>query len=147
MSYQFTSHEKTISNLMKSMSMWIEQKRDNNVNEVKELIEFVNVYWGKFEEEHCKHIKNEIFLNIKKGNDSSNCLVNSKNKIESEFYLYLDGINSKDNKKLMLSLIKYMKKNDLFSANLAKLELLKNGYDEEILEELLGVDLSLRGGE
>jgi hypothetical protein len=35
-----------------------------------------------------------------------------------------------------------MKKNDLFLANLSRIELLKNGYDEDIINEMIGDDVN-----
>jgi hypothetical protein len=58
--------------------------------------------------------------------------------IETEYKFFIKGLKENSEKILMLSLIKYMKNNDKFLANLPKLELLKQGYDEDILFELIG---------
>lgn len=141
-SYLFTSHEKMVNNLTKSIELYEQQNRTNDVEYIKELIEFANVYWGKTNSEKCDYVKNQLFLDIKKGIDVTDGLTSNKEHIDYELYLYLEGCNSNNNKKLMLSMIKYMKKNDKFLANLAKIELLKNGEDEEILEELIGVGMA-----
>ncbi|MED3562339.1 AimR family lysis-lysogeny pheromone receptor [Bacillus xiapuensis] len=142
MSYMYTSHEEAVNNLEKSVSLYEEQNRTNDVEYIEELIEFINVYWDKFDKDHCKSIKNEILLMIKKGIDATNYLINNKEKIEPEFYLYLEGCNSNSMKKWKLSMIKYINKQDFFMANLAKLKLIEHGEDEEILNEMMGDDVN-----
>lgn len=138
-SYLFTSYEKTIENLNKSAMLYESINRKNDVDGLKEIIEFVNVYWDKLDNNNCRFIKNHLLFEIKKGRNVSNDLLREKDKMENEFYLYLDGINNKNNKTLILSLIEFVKKNNLFLANLAKIELLKNGYDNDILEAITGI--------
>jgi hypothetical protein len=136
-SYLFTSHESTVNNLLTSIELYKAQDRENDVEDLKEKVEFANVYWDKFNDGNCEFIKNQILFDIKNGKDVTNELAENKDKIGLEMGLYLEGLNTNNEKKLLLSLIKYMKKNDLFLGNLAKIELLKTGYDEEILQELI----------
>jgi hypothetical protein len=113
-SYLFTSYDKAILYLTQSKEIYISLNRQFEIDDLTRKLKFVNAYWGKTEwEEYTTGIE----LNV-------------------EYQLYFDGCNSKDNKKLMVSLIKFVKNNDLFLANLPKIELLRNGYDEEILDEL-----------
>ena len=135
-SYLFTSYDKAIEYLNKSKEIYITLNREHDIKTLTDKIEFVKVYWNKLKDNKCFHLNNKILNDIKNGSNMTNSLNESIGVIDVEFHLYLDGLNSNDNKKLMLSLIKYTKKNDLFSANLPKLELLKNGYDEDILNEL-----------
>lgn len=135
-SFLYTSHENAIQYLNESIELYESLNRQNDVKILKEKAEFISVYWGQFNNEKCSFISNQLLLDVKKGKDISNELLENKDSIDTEFYLYLDGCNSKSNKQLMLSLIKYIKKNDKFLANIAKIELLKNGYDQDILEEL-----------
>lgn len=136
-SHLFTSFEKSIENLQQSLKLYREDNREENIKLVKVKIEFVQVYWDKFSTgDKCENIDNQLLLNIKKGKDVSEELTTNKENIYPEFHYFLSGLNSNSNKQLKLSLIKYMKKNDLFLANLAKIELIKNGEDEEILNEL-----------
>jgi hypothetical protein len=136
-SYLFTSHENTVNNLLKSIELYKEQNREKDVEDLREKVEFANVYWDKFNDGKCEFIKNQILFDIKNGKDVTNELAENKDKIDLEMGLYLEGLNTNNEKKLLLSLIKYMKKNDLFLGNLAKIELLRIGYDEEILQELI----------
>jgi hypothetical protein len=138
-SYLFTSYENSIGYLNKSVDVYHSLGRENDVNDLRELIEFTGVYWGKLTEGNCYYVKNQLLLDALNGKDISSRLVEAKENIEPEFYLFLEGLNKKNEKKLMLSMIKFIKKNDLFLANLVKLELFKTGYDEEILEELTGI--------
>jgi hypothetical protein len=141
-SYLFSSYDEALTNLSKSKELYNNLKRKNDVKIISDKIEFVNVYWGKLDENKCFNLENKLLMDIKNGKSMTLSLDNAKGKVDEEFLYYLDGCNSKSNKKLILSLIKYIKKNDLFLANLAKIELLKNGYDEDILNELIGDDVN-----
>jgi hypothetical protein len=114
-SYLFTSYDKAVYYLRKSMEIYSSLNRQFEVDDLTRKLIFVNAFWGK--------VKWEEYT--------------STTKLNAEYQLYFDGCNTKDNKKLMLSLIKFVKNNDIFLANLPKIELLRNGYDEEILEELI----------
>jgi hypothetical protein len=133
LSYLYTSYEKTIAYLETSKDVYEEMKRPQDVLELEQQIEFTRIYWGKFEESKCQFEKNQLLLDVKNGNE-----VTISENIEPEYNLFIKGLTVKSEKILMLSLIKYMKNNDKFFANLPKLELLKQGYDEEILFELIG---------
>lgn len=113
-SYLFTSYDKAIIYLTQSREIYESLNREFEIKDLTRKLKFVNAFWGK--------VKWEEYT--------------SEAKLTVEYELYFDGCNSQDNKKLMLSLIKFVKNNDLFLANLPKIELLKNGYDEEILDEL-----------
>jgi hypothetical protein len=139
-SYLFTSHEKAIENLNKSLHLYQEQNRTNDVEIMNEKIEFVNVYWDKVADGKCENVKNQLLFDIKQGKNVTDDLTSHKDKNYEAYFNYLEGLNTNSNKKLMLSLIKYKNNNDLFLANLAKIELLKNGEDEEILNEMIGGD-------
>lgn len=110
-SHLFTSFEETVNYMNKSIEIYESLNRTHDVEKIKEDMELALVLWNK---------------------------INNKNDIkEPTLKLYYEGCIDKDNNKLMLSLIKFIKKNDLFLANLPKIELLKNGYNNEILEEMM----------
>jgi hypothetical protein len=132
LSYLYTSYEKAINYLEASKEAYKEMSRPEEVLEIEQQIEFTKVYWGKFEGK-CQFEKNQLLLNVKNGNE-----VIIGEDIQPEYNLFIKGLIVKNEKLLMLSLIKYMKNNDKFFANLPKLELLKQGYDEDILFELIG---------
>lgn len=133
LSYLYTSFENSIKYLSISKELYNEMKRPDEALEIEEQIEFTKVYWGIFEKDQCQFEKNQLLLDVKKGNE----LIVNEN-IETEYKFFIKGLKENSEKHLMLSLIKFMKKNDNFLANLPKLELLKNGYDEDILSELIG---------
>jgi hypothetical protein len=141
-SYLFTSYENTVKYLNKGIEIYNSINRKNDAKDLEEKIEFAGVFWEKIKGNEIKVIKNKLVYDIKQGVDITNSLEQYKDDIDQEFFLYLQGCNMKNEKKLILSLIKYIKKNDLFLANLPKLELFKNGYDEEILEELTGIKMA-----
>jgi hypothetical protein len=132
LSYLYTSYENTIKYLSISKELYKEMNRHDEIVEIDEQIEFTQVYWGKFEGK-CQFGKNQLLLDVKNNNE-----VIIGEDIEPEYNLFIKGLTVKNEKLLMLSLIKYMKNNDKFFANLPKLELLKQGYDEDILSELIG---------
>lgn len=134
-SYKFTSVDKSLEYLQLSKNLYQQLGRHRDVVDLEKKIEFISVYWEKYNDNICKYLVNDLLRMIKKGVDVSNILVNL-DEIEPEMKLFLEGLNSNNSKKLLLSLIKYTKKNDYFLANLSKIELLKNGEDQDILEEL-----------
>jgi hypothetical protein len=134
-SYLFESYENTIKYLNKSLDLYEKINKTHEIEDLKEKIEFVNVYWDKFREDKCNYINNNLLLNIKKGIDISGQLEEVKD-MEIEFRLFFEGYNSKNNKQMTLSLIKLIKKNDVFLANLPRIELIKNGADMDIIEEI-----------
>ncbi|KON87398.1 hypothetical protein AF332_11555 [Sporosarcina globispora] len=134
-SYMFISLEKSEKYLQLSKSLYIQLNRKKDVEDIEKKIEFIKVYWGNFTGENCAHTVNEILRKIKNGIDVSSDLT-GVTEIDPELKLFLEGLNSNSTKKLMLSLIKYTKKNDYFLANLSKIELLKRGEDQDIIDEL-----------
>jgi hypothetical protein len=109
LSYLYTSYEKTINYLELSKEVYEEMKRDNDVVEIEQQIEFTKIYWGKFEKGGCLFEKNQLLLDVKNGNE----VIIGEN-IEPEYNLFIKGLKLNNEKLLMLSLIKYMKNNDKF---------------------------------
>jgi hypothetical protein len=138
-SYTFSSYDNAIKYLNKSMEIYEELNRKKDVEDIEQEIEFINVYWDKNIE--CKFIKNELFMKVKNGKKLSEEELNNA-ELDQEFKLFLEGCNNKDNNKLLLSLIKFIKKNNLFLANLPKIELLKNGYNQEIISEMVSINIA-----
>lgn len=133
LSYLFTSYENSIKYLSVSKELYKEMGREAEVIEIEEQIEFTKVYWGMYEEDQCQFEKNQLLLDIKRNNQ-----ITINESVGAEYKFFIKGLKENSEKHLMLSLIKYMKNNDKFLANLPKLELLKQGYDEDILFELIG---------
>jgi tetratricopeptide (TPR) repeat protein len=131
-SYMFSSYEDAVDCYEKAIELYGDRKQD--VEEIKEEIEFVKVYWDK--ETNHNYVKNELFFKAKKGNVIS---LNDYN-LEPEFQLFLEGCSTKNIKKLLLSLLGYIKIKDLFLANLAKIELVKNGYDTDIISAMISMN-------
>ncbi|PLR99571.1 AimR family lysis-lysogeny pheromone receptor [Bacillus sp. T33-2] len=137
-SYKFTSYENSHKYLTISMDMYKKLNRDFEVDDLKEKIEFLDVYWNRTQTENFRYVNNYLLYHIMKGKDLTKVLIEAKNKINPAFHAFLQGINSNDEKKLIISTIKYVKRGDNFLANLPRIELLKREYDDEILEELIG---------
>jgi tetratricopeptide (TPR) repeat protein len=133
-SYMFTSYEKAMECYEKALELYEGRQRD--IDELNEEIEFVKVYWDK--EVSRDYVKNDLFYKIKKGQVVS---LNDY-KLNTEFKLFLEGFSTKNIKKLLLSLIEYIKIKDLFLANLAKIELKNNGYDEQIISAMVSMNVA-----
>jgi tetratricopeptide (TPR) repeat protein len=133
-SYMFTSYEKAMEYYDKAMELYEGRQRD--IDELNEEIEFVKVYWDK--ETNYNYAKNELFSEVKKGNVVS---LNDYN-LEPEFKFFLEGFSTKNVKKLILSLLGYIKIKDLFLANLAKIELIKQGYDDQIISAMVSMNVA-----
>jgi hypothetical protein len=135
-SYLYSSYEEAINYLNKSIELYNKINRQRDVDEVNKDIEFMKIYWDK--DVDCNYIENKLFKKAKHGQEIQNEL-NSVD-LDPEFKLYYEGYQKKDNKKLLLSLIKFVKNNDLFLANLPKIELLKHGYDNDIISEMISIN-------
>lgn len=135
-SYLFTSMEKAISGLTKSIELYGSINRNNDVKDLKEKVEFVKIYWSKNNDQECVYRNNAIYYSIINGEDMTDYLSSENHEIDNPFMHFLKGLNDNSTKHLTLSMIKYVKRYDYFLANLAKIELLKRGMDEEILEEM-----------
>jgi tetratricopeptide (TPR) repeat protein len=131
-SYMFSSYEDAMNCYEKAMELY--EGRHQDITEIKEEVEFVKVYWDK--EFNHNYVKNELFYQVKKGQTVS---LNDCN-LEPEFKLFLEGISTKNIKKLLLSMIGYIKIKDLFLANLAKIELIKSGYDTDIITAMVSIN-------
>jgi tetratricopeptide (TPR) repeat protein len=133
-SYMFTSYEEAMDCYEKAIELY--ENRHQDIEEIKEEIEFVKVYWDK--EVNNDYIKNKLFSEVKKGNNVSLDEYN----LTLGFKLFLEGCITKNIKKLILSMIEYIKNKDLFLANLAKIELIKNGYDQDIISAMVSMNVA-----
>jgi hypothetical protein len=138
-SYLFTSYEKSLKYLTMSIEIYKSMERDAVVKDLEEKVEFLNLYWDKQTNNECFYVKNYMFMNVKKGINICNLLLEHREKIDEPTYLFLKGLNEKNNDILMESLIKYIKKGDCFLANLPKIELIKNGYNTFLLDEIISI--------
>jgi tetratricopeptide (TPR) repeat protein len=132
-SYMFSSYEDAMKCFEKAINLY--ESRHQDIEEIKEEIEFVKVFWDKQVKQN--YIKNELFYKIKTGENVSL----DGYQLQPEFKLYLEGFSTKNIKKLLLSLIEYIKIKDLFLANLAKIELKNNGYDEQIISAMVSMNV------
>ncbi|MFO1442888.1 AimR family lysis-lysogeny pheromone receptor [Bacillus sp. Bva_UNVM-123] len=137
-SYLFSSYDELLFNLNKCLSIYDEMGKSSIVEDIMEKIELAAVYWEK-EKNNCKYIKNYLLMNALEGRDIDSLLEMHKNEIEKPFYYYLKGVSKKDNDFLLKSIVNYLKIGDAFLANFAKIELLKNGYDQSLLEDLMSI--------
>jgi hypothetical protein len=132
-SYMFSSFENAMDCYEKSIELY--NDREHDVKWIREEIEFVKVYWDK-EIKH-KYVSSEALYQVKKGNISLDDF-----DLTPEFRLYLEGYSAKNDNKLLLSMIGYIKIKDLFLANLAKIELIKNGYNQEVISAMISMNVA-----
>lgn len=137
-SYLYTSYDEAVKYLNKSIELYEKINRQQDIDEINQDIEFMKVYWNKHTD--CSYIENELFKKAKNGQEIQNEL--NKVELNPEFKLYYEGYQRKDSKKLLLSLIKFIKKNDLFLSNLPKIELLKCGYDIDVISEMVSMNIA-----
>lgn len=135
-SFFFTSYDNAVLYLNRSMELYSNMNRQDDVEDIKQALEFLNIYWDK-NETAAVFPKNKLLEYAKKGIEFDIDI--PKLNIEPEFLLYVEGIKENNNTKLMLSLIKHVKKNNIFMANLAKIELLKHGENQLVIEEMMNV--------
>lgn len=140
-SYLFTSYNDLLTNLNKCLTIYIEMEKHHFVEDIKEKIELAAVYWKK-KKGDCKYLKNHLLSNVIRGKDIETVLEKYKSEIDKPFYYFLKGINKKDNNMLLKSVVNYLKIGDSFLANFAKIELLRNGYDESLLEDLMSIRMA-----
>ena len=140
-SYIFNCYEFTRKHFSKSLELYSELGREVVVKDLEEKLELVDVLWGKSNYE-CKYIKNKILKKVNSGNDVTEILEENKDKLEKAFYLYIKGKNEKNNTILLKSIIEYMHIGDAFLANLPRIECIKNGFDEEVLNDLITLRVS-----
>jgi hypothetical protein len=138
-SYTFTSYNEAIKYLNESIKIYETIGRWDDIKEIEQEIEFINIYWDK--NCNCDSVKNELFMKVKNGEQISIEELNGVN-LDQEFKLFIDGYGNKDNKKLLLSLIKFIKNDNLFLANLPKIELIKNGYDQDIISAMISINVA-----
>jgi hypothetical protein len=135
-SYFFTSYDNAVLYLNRSLEMYYYMDRKDDAEDIKETLEFLSIFWNK-NENSVVYPKNQLLVNAKNGIDYQINITNLN--VLPEFILYVEGIKENNNTKLMLSLIKHVKKNNIYMANLAKIELLKNGENSLVIDEMMSV--------
>jgi hypothetical protein len=133
-SFFFSSYDNAVLYLNRSMDIYSNMNRVDDVEDIKQALEFLNIFWDK-NETPAIYPRNKLLEYAKKGIEINV----PKLDIEPEFLLYVEGIRENDKTKLMISLIKHVKKNNIFMANLTKIELLKHGENQFVIEELMNV--------
>lgn len=132
-SYMFTSYDFAVKHLRISRNFYHEMNRGNVVEDLEEKIELVNVLWNK--KVKCQYIKNQLLQEI--DSDIDYLIDDNHEAIDEPFRLFLEGKSKKDNNILLDALISFLRNGDFFLANLPKIELLQNGFNEKVLNNLL----------
>lgn len=132
-SYMFSSYDFASTHLTISRNLYDGLNRVSVVTDLEEKIEMVNVLWNK--KVDCKYVKNQLLQNLDL--DIDKLIEEHTATIDNPFRLFLEGRSKKDNNILLDSLISYLRVGDFFLANLPKIELLQNGFNEKVLNNLL----------
>jgi hypothetical protein len=136
-SYLFTEYEKAKEHLYLSSKTYMDINRKDaadNVNEERELLEIV---WDK--DIFSVHTNKDYryYWMVKTNRQIPDELENLN--LDKPFYFLIKGMKENNTESLLHSMIIFVKKGDLFLANLSKFELLKRGYSENIVKELLNI--------
>jgi hypothetical protein len=148
-SYMFTDYDKSKDYLIDSAKMYTSLNRNDAADNVKEEIELLDIMWDKniFSVYYSKEYK---YYWLMRNNKLIYEELENLN-IEEQFYLLIKGMKENNTDTLLLSLIKFIKNGDLFLANLPKVELIKRGFSEEVINALLGIYLpefkEVKGGD
>jgi hypothetical protein len=136
-SYFFTSYEKAKESLNESVKIYESLNRPRAAIDVKEELELLEIVWDKdvFSVYYCEKYKyywmarNNVDFNI---ND-----VNLD--LEDPFCYLIKGMKENNTNVLLQSIIRFVKRGDMFLANLSRIELLKRGCDENVINDLLNM--------
>jgi hypothetical protein len=139
-SYLLTDYDKSREYLVKSAKIYTDLNRKDAADNVKEEIELLDIMWDKdiFSVYYSKEYRYYWYM---RNNRTINVELESLN-LEEQFYLLIKGMKEDSTDILMQSLILFVKNGDLFLANLPKLELLKRGYNNDVIESLLSIYIS-----
>jgi hypothetical protein len=136
-SYLFTDYEKAKDHLYQSYKIYMDINRidaADNVNEERELLEIV---WDK--DIFSIHTnKNYRYYWMARSNRPISEDLENLN-LDKSFYFLIKGMKDNNNENLLQCMILFVKQGDLFLANLPKFELLKRGYSENIIKELMSI--------
>jgi hypothetical protein len=139
-SYLFTQYEKAKEHLYLSSKIYMDINRKDaadNVNEERELLEIV---WDK--DIFSIHTNRDYrYYWMIRTNRQMPEEIESLN-LDKAFYFLIKGMKENSIDYLIQSLIVFVKQGDLFLANLTKFELLKRGYNENIIQELLNIHIT-----
>ncbi|MEI2465082.1 AimR family lysis-lysogeny pheromone receptor [Niallia taxi] len=137
-SYLFTSYELAKKYLQESLSLYESTNNEVIINDLKEKLETVEVYWGKCEGE-CTYLKNKLLKTLKSGENIIPQLEENKDKIDLPFYLFLKGSYEKNDTVLMDSMFNYIQVGDAFLANFPRESAINNGYSESVINNLFKI--------
>jgi hypothetical protein len=136
-SYLFTDYEKAKDHLYQSSKTYMDINRKDaadNVNEERELLEIV---WDKDIFSIHTNKDYRYYWMVKTNRQIPEELENLN--LDKPFYFLIKGMKENNTESLLHSMIVFVKQGDLFLANLPKNELLKRGYSENIVKELLNI--------
>jgi hypothetical protein len=137
-SYMFSSYDQSLGYLNKSIELYKSLNLESAVKDVKEKVDLLNVIWEKNEDIYS--ITPKLLQDSKRGVLQESSLMRFKDEIDISFYYLIRGILDNNTDQLLLSLIEFIKIGDTFMGNLPKLELLRRGFNEEVLKALISIN-------
>lgn len=137
----YTSYEEAIENLNKSVDIYKYINRKEAAQNSAMMIEKLNVFWGKEMGKHFFISKQaKLWYYAKNNIDFESMLTSESSKtIYSPFKTLANGLKENNNDLLMQSMIQFLKHGDAYQARIPMLELLKRGYSEIVLNELITI--------
>jgi hypothetical protein len=141
LSYFYTNYDTALSYFNESIECYNSIDRELAAKDVEEYVEKLNVFWQK---ELSKHefvsLDNKLMYKVKKGENITVSMEDSKEKLDEAYYYLLKGLNNDDRDSLMESLVVFIDRGDTFWGNLAKIELLRKGENERVIDRLMKIN-------
>jgi hypothetical protein len=141
LSYFYTNYDESLKYFNESIECYNSIGRELAAKDVQEYVEKLNVFWQK---ELSKHefvsLDNQLLHKAKKGENISKHVEDSKDKLDEAYYYLLKGLSNDDKDSLMESLIIFLDRGDTFWGNLAKIELLRKGENERVIDRLMKIN-------
>jgi hypothetical protein len=133
-SYIFEDFDKCIYNFQKSMEYYKRINRQAVVDELIQEMEIVYILWDKEIDFISEFVK--TLFKVKHQQKSVEELDRFINEETEAWIYYFKGFYSNDRVLIFSSFMKFRKKDDYFLSNLPKLELIKRGAKEEVINSL-----------
>jgi hypothetical protein len=136
-SYFYSSYDTAKSKFDLSIEIYKSINRSKAVDDLMEISELLDVVWDKeiFTVSYCKEYR--YYWMIKNNLNINDNFINVI--LDEAFHYLIKGMIDNDLDSLMKSIMRFLKRGDAFLANLPRMELLKRGFSEIMIDELMNI--------